>query len=426
MSGERVLVLGGGSSQLSLLERCRARGLVTVLADRDPHAPGRAMCDHYAQASTFDAAAVLEAAREHRVQAVITAGTDQPVLVATKVCEALGLPSFLDVETALAVTNKRVMKARLAALGIPTARWILAGRDVSGRDAGGRDLAELRPPYVTKPVDSQGQRGVYRIEDPETLRAVAAEVLSWSREDAFLVEEYYPSREVTVSGWVRRGELRILTVTDRVTRDFGAHIGVCLAHRYPTHLASRRAEIETLTARLVEGLGIREGPIYFQLLSGEQGVLVNEVACRLGGAYEDRFIPRVTGVDMLDLLIRASLGEDVRPQPDPAFRGDHAPLYVTVPLLFCRPGRVHAFSDLSGVRELPGVVAAEWLQKPGVTIDPLRNSTQRVAYLVVEARDRDEVNRRARAALERMHATDASGTELLIDALPENLHPLPV
>ena len=420
MSEPRVLVLGGGSSQLSLLRRCRALGLCTILADCDPRAPGRALADGFEPASTFDSEAVLAAARRQKVQAILTAGTDQPVLVAAKAASALGLPSFLDVDTALAVTNKRVMKTRLRKLGLPSAEWVLVGRDVDELD-----LKGIRPPFVTKPVDSQGQRGVFRLPDARAVREVADEVLSFSQEERFLVEEYYPSLEVTVSGWVNNAVAHILTITDRVTVEEPPHIGVCFAHRYPSHLAERFEEVISLALRVVEGFGIREGPLYFQFLVGERGVVVNELSCRLGGAYEDVFIPRVTGCDLLDLLIQGSLGRPVSPDPDPAFEPAAAARRVSVPLMFCRPGRIARLSPLASVRALPGVVAAEWLQPPGTVIRPLANSTQRVGYLVVEAADPRELNSRLDAAVSLMHVLDESGSEMLLDPRPYAHHPVP-
>jgi len=416
-----VLVLGGGSSQLGLIVRCRERGLFTILADRDPDAPGREMSDAFEQASTFDTGAVLSAARRRGVDAILTAGTDQPVLVAARVAAELGLPSFLDPDTALAVTNKRVMKGRLKELGLPSADWRLAGRD-----AGGEAFAALKAPYVTKPVDSQGQRGVYLLPDSSAVASAAEDILSFSREGSFLVEEYYPSLEVTVSGWVAGGEATIFTVTDRVTEASPPHIGVCFAHRYPSHLASRYGEIVSLARRIVSGFGIAEGPIYFQFLSGSRGVFVNEISCRLGGAYEDLFIPRVTGIDILDLLISGSLGEKRAPVPRPGFDPETAPQRVSVPLLFCRPGRIALLSGLDAGLELPGGVAVRWLKAPGAEIGPLVNSTARAAYLVVEAMNRAEINTRVRAALDAMSVRDAEGREMLLDARGHATHPEPV
>jgi biotin carboxylase len=418
MSGRRVLVLGGGSSQIRLLERCRERGLFTVLADRDPNAPGRPLASAFEPASTFDADAVLAAARRQRVDAVITAGTDQPVLTAARVAAALGLPSPINVDTALAVTNKRVMKARLAGLGVPVAPSVLVGQAFEARE-----LAALRPPFVTKPVDSQGQRGVYRVEDAAGVRAVADEVLSWSREDRFLVEEYVPGAEVTMSGWVAHGVLRILSVTDRVTMEALPSIGVCVAHRYPSHLAGRVPEIEALTARIVRGLAIDDGPVYFQYLVGEGPAVVNEIACRLGGAYEDRFLPRLTGVDIVDLLIDASLGSDVSLRPGQGFDPAAAPRFLSVPLMFCRPGRITSLSDPRAAHDLPGVTAFEWLQRPGTVIRPMANSTQRAAYAIVEALTRESINERVDALFDVLAAAGDGGEPLLLDARAQARHP---
>lgn len=421
MTSVRVLVLGGGSSQLSLIVRCRELGLFTILADRNPEAPGRSCSDAYEQASTFDGEAVLAAARRQKVDAILTAGTDQPVLVAARVAAELGLPSFLDEETALAVTNKGVMKARLRELKLPCANWALVGADI---DEG--ELQRMKPPYVTKPVDSQGQRGVFRLPNSRAVKAAAGEVISYSRERCFLVEEYYPSLEVTVSGWVTQGETTIFTITDRVTQESPPHIGVCFAHRYPSFLESRFADISSLAGKVVEGFGIREGPIYFQFLSGDRGLFVNEISCRLGGAYEDLFIPQVTGIDILDLLIRGSLGERVGPAPRRGFDRAAAPKRVSVPLLFCRPGRISRLSDLDTVLALPGVIAARWLKPEGARIGPLANSTERVAFLVVEAANRDQINNRIRTAIDAMSVRDELGREMLLDALPHATHPEPV
>jgi biotin carboxylase len=431
----RVLVLGGGSSQLGLLAACRARRLFVVLADRDPEAPGRKFADAFDAASTFDLDAIRRTAVQRGVDAVITAGTDQPVLVAARVASELGLPSFLDVDTARSVTNKRYMKERFASLGIPCARWRIVGRDGAGGHnsvpgsadgSAGLSLGELSGPFVTKPLDSQGQRGVYKLDDITAIRRVADDVLSYSRETEFLVEEYYAGPEVTVSGWVSRGEPTIFSVTDRVTVESPPHIGVCFAHRYPTHLGSLLPEILSLSRRIVEGFRIQEGPIYFQFLCGDRGVIVNEISCRLGGAYEDLFIPRITGIDPVDLLIRGSLGERVVPAPAPGFDHTAAARYVSIPLLFCRPGTIAVLSDLAAVRALPGVVAAQWLQKQGTVIRPMSNSTQRVAYLIVEAFDRATMNDRVEAALAALSVTDGTGRELLLDARRYAWHPAPV
>jgi len=411
----RHLVLGGGSGQLALLRRLKGLDRHVVLQDRNPRCSGRSWADDFVRADTTDGEAAERSARDYRVDAVLTAGTDQPVLAAARAAAARGCPALLDVETARAVTDKEAMKARLAAAGLPTPRCRFGG---PGGDAWDRHpLRGLEPPYVVKPVDSQGQRGVVRFRDPDAFEAYRDAALEWSRRGRWIVEEYHENREVTVSGWVHGGRVETWAVTDRVTRDFAPHIGLCLAHRYPsTYAAGRQSEIEKLTGRCVQALGIRSGPIYFQFLNTESGILVNETAARLGGAYEDVSLPPVCGRDVLGLLIAAA----ERGAADPLDRDFRIPVSAgafAVPLMFCRPGRISSLGPERRVRAVPGITEFAYLQAPGTVIESPRNSVQRAAYMVVHGADIAEVNRILRRAVARTALYDRTGRQLLRNTL---------
>ena len=254
----RLMILGGGSSQITVFRRARELGIETVLADRDPKAPARSVADHFADASTFDPDAVTDAAGATRCDAILAVGTDQPVYTAAVVSHRLGLPFPLTPEQAIAVTNKRVMKARFDETAIPAAPWGLFRPGTDPWQVAG--LAALRPPFVVKPVDSQGQRGIIRAADRAAVEAHYPVARSFSREDGVLVEEYIPSVEVTVSGWAHTPqEVEFWTITDRVTIDNPPGLGVCLAHRFPSlHAADRSGDqierIRDLTRRIVTGV----------------------------------------------------------------------------------------------------------------------------------------------------------------------------
>ena len=53
----------------------------------------------------------------------------------------------------------------------------------------------------------------------------------------------------------------------------------------------RFQEIDTLSQKVADAFGLEEGPFYLQLLIGDEGIRVNELACRIGGAFEDVVIP---------------------------------------------------------------------------------------------------------------------------------------
>lgn len=382
----RVLFLGGGRCQENGIRRLKALGHEVVLTDYYDHPHAEKFADEHVRISTFDLAGNLEVAREKKVSAVMTMGTDQPVRTMAHVAEQLGLPAPIDPGTAHLVTNKRAMKERFIEAGLPTApfRWV-------DRQTKAADIT-IPLPWVIKPLDAQGQRGVYRIDDPADLSGAVADSFRFTTEDHLLLEAYYPSQEITVTGWVNRGETRVLTITDRVTTENGRSIGICTEHLYPSRAAAgREGEICALAKRITEAFGIQEGPIYYQLLIGDRGPVINEIACRLGGAYEDVFVPLVTGVDLLGLLIDTHLGrESVLPAIDKGIaRFDH----LSVQLLFARPGCVTAVETAV----VPGQVAGEWFVGPGDRTEVFDNATYRVGYAVIGAGTAGELEERLEA-----------------------------
>lgn len=411
-------MLGGGSSQLAGIRRCKKLGHEVFVADIDPAAPGVALADGFAEASTFDPEGVSLAAAEKRVHGIITMGSDQPVLTQAIASERLGLPAFLSPKVALLVTNKKAMKSCLSGNGVPLAPFALLNERQT------RVPAHIRLPAVMKPLDSQGQRGIFYLTEREIPAGYIRETLSFSRLHEYMVEEFNPGGEVTLSGWVHQGKIYHYSITDRVTRHRLPRLGVCFAHRYPSRYTDDRGdEIRECADRAVRALGIEAGPIYIQLFVGKSGTVINEVACRLGGAYEDEFLPLICGVDMLDLLLKGSLGDEITSQEVRPLFADS--LYLSVPLLFTSPGRLADWRGREELRARKGVLNLQTLLPPGTEVHRMRNSTQRAGYALLRGEDPAEVNERVEELFETLKALSPADENLLIDARRECRFPEP-
>lgn len=406
----KILLLGAGNSQLNAIRRLKQLGHTVIVTDYFANPPGRAVADYHERVSTFDVAANLEVADRYQVDAVMTLGTDQPVYTAARIAEALQLPTSLDGATARAVTNKRIMKRLFSEGGLPTVNYRLIAAGFADRE-----LAGLRSPYVVKPVDSQGQRGVYQVQSVAEIRRVLAEVRSYSREDQILVEEYYPGAEITVSGWVVADETYLLSVVDRVAYPDPLHIGVCIRHHFPSrHLATRAEEIAGLTRAIVRHFGIHNGPIYFQMLLGAAGIKINEIACRLGGAYEDEYLKQATGIDLLGMLIDSACGRPVDRTGLQAYNFRQIRQYVSVELFFARPGTVAGLNDMEALRRLPGVVQAQHHLQPGDICRTMENATARAGYVIVAANNEADLARNLARVYEQLAVWDDQGRNLVL------------
>ncbi len=406
----KIMIVGGGEAQLNAIRRAQSFGFTVVVSDMNPECPGSLEADLFVKASTFSIEETYTAALKAGVDAILTLGTDQPVLPVARTASKMGLHSGISVETALAVTNKRVMKPIFTKNEIPSCKF-----GFISLNSGSEDLSDLTYPLVVKPVDSQGQRGVYKVENWEELKGYLPDVLSWSREKEALVEEFYQSDEITVSGWSARGKFYPLTVTDRVTRSNGPHIGVCTSHEYPSKYLERYSEeIIALSEKIVSSFSITNGPVYIQMLIGDDGIKVNEVASRIGGAYEDEFIPAVTGVDILNLQFQLAVDGSV---DESVLKNYIFPshFYGSVVLFFTKPGTVASNGDMDLVKKMTGVINGKYILKPGRKVGNRENSTARAGYAALKCSSPVELEDLKKMIYPLLEVKDTNGDNILCD-----------
>ena len=412
----RLLILGGGSGQLSLIQKAKELGHEVVVSDYYSDAPGKKIADYSSESSTFDFEANLETAKKYKVDGVLTSGTDQPVYTAARVAAELNLNQYLSAATAKAVTNKRVMKNKFSASEIPTVKYKILAQDFSESE-----LEDFKRPFVIKPLDSQGQRGVFKLNSAAQIKEKFNEVLSFSREDQLLVEEYYKSDEITVSGWVVDGRAEILTVTDRLRFEEDIHIGICSSHLFPSkYLKEKITEIENLTQQIVNEFGIENGPLYFQFLLGNEGIKVNEIACRIGGAYEGDFMPELTGIDILKMMVELAAGQPVFQKPLKNYSLRDNVKHLSSQLFFAGPGKIKKITDSSELLKLAGVLKVGLNYQVGDRIPEIENATARAGYFIVMADSKKELQQRVQTVYDNLKIIDQSGKNLVLRTIGEN------
>ena len=96
----KALVVAGGIAQAALIKELKGRGIYTILADKNPKAIAVPYADAFYPVSTLDEDGILDLAKKEKVDFVITACADQVLLVVAKVSEKLGLPCYIDYNTA--------------------------------------------------------------------------------------------------------------------------------------------------------------------------------------------------------------------------------------------------------------------------------------------------------------------------------------
>jgi biotin carboxylase len=390
-----VLFVGAGRHQRRAIERARGLGLTVVAVDRNPEAPGLAAADVREVVDFTDVEAVVDVARRHRVDGVLTVSADRAVPVVAGVAAALGLPG-IGPDVAHAMTHKLAMRRLFAEHGVPQPAFA-AVRTWSERRAA---LAETGLPAVLKPADSGGQRGVFRIDSLDDLETHLHAALAESRSGEAILESFHEGLELNGLAVARGGAVELLTLSDRL-RPPGIGFGVGWAHVFPSTLfgdALRRAE-ETAVAA-VHAVGLRDGIAFPQLIVSTGGdARIVEVAARIPGGQMADLARHAVGVDLLEVALRQALGVEV---PDelvrPRFSQPLAIKFLTAAPGPLSPGRVESVGPLDKVLAFPGVVQAELYLQVGETIRPVRLDGDRRGYVIAAADTNLEALERAEAA----------------------------
>jgi len=374
-----VLLVGAGRDQRAAIVHARGLGHRVVVVDDDPHAEGLGRADVAEVADVGDPSAIEQLARSHRVAAVLTLARDRAVPTVAVVSERLGLPG-LDRDAAHRFTHKLAMRRTLAEEGLPQPAFAAVRSLTEGRAA----LETVGLPAVLKPVDGERQHGVFRIDEPGDLESHLHAALAESRAQEAMLERLVDGTEMNAIVVARGGVVQLVTMSDRLRLD-GRGFGVACAHVHPARIHSDQLVAAERTAeRTAAVLGLQDGVGIVQLLARREGeVSVIGAAARAPSAPLAELVRHAVGVDLVDVSLRAALGQDV---PDeialPRLSQPVAVRFLTADPGTLPVGRVTRVGALGPVLAPEGVVDAETYLVPGAIVAPVRTADDRHGHVV--------------------------------------------
>ena len=405
----KAFVIAGGIPQIELIRQLKERGITTVLADGSPNAVARPYADIFYQVNIFDIPAIQDIAVREKVDFIITVCADQVLLVVAEVSEKLGLPFYIDYNTALDVSDKLRMKRIFKANGIPTSDYVETDHldlDVIGR---------LRYPLVVKPTDAYSSKGVRKAENLEELKRYYEEARQISRNGGVIVEEFFEGEEISVDAFVVNGKAHILTVSNsEKVKDKDRF--VIFRGRYPVAAsAAVMRQIGEIAQKIADGFGLFNAPLLIQLLHNGDRVSVLEFCARTGGNMKYLLIQYSCGVDVIRATIDITLGKE--PDITPKETGHKI---VVNDFIYCEPG---VFDHLEGFDEMEKAglineyhpVRIKGTQMRGVT-----SSSDRIAGMNIVADSIEEFNEKQRKIVETVKVISQDGRDIMRhDLLPD-------
>lgn len=289
---KRILILGAGNAQIDAINLCHEMGYEVYGCSYTNTDRGIPLLDDFRQIDIKNVEGVAAYAKESGVAAIYSVGSDLAVPTVMKASEILGLPHFMSSETAAICHSKHLLRETLGRDFVGNVDFITCE---SLEDALGFDGF----PAMMKPVDSQGQRGCFRVDSVKDIEANFAVSLDYSICGKVIIESFVDGPEVSVNAYMQDGELKFGLVSDRIAFDEYPG-GIINKHILPSVFPQEvRDKAVDLTKRIAQNVGILNGPCYCQIkvMDGEPYVL--EMAPRLDGCHMWNLIKHYCGADLL-------------------------------------------------------------------------------------------------------------------------------
>mgnify|MGYP000205469949 FL=1 len=376
---KKLMILGASILQLPAIEKAKKMGLEVIAVDMNPEAVGFTVEGVKKEViSTIDTESVLVAAREHKIDGIMTLASDMPMRTVAAVAKELELVGVTE-ETALAATDKGIMRQRLQEFGVP----VPAFYKVNTRDEYYQAINKLGVKCIVKPADNSGSRGVdllSNLEDSQEIEKAYHYSKSFSRNGTIVVEEYMEGPEVSVETLSLAGKCHVIQITDKLTT--GAPYFVEMGHNQPSLLPKNiQQQIEKVAKMAVKALGIQNGPSHTEIKVTSEGPKIVEIGARLGGDnITTHLVPLSTGVDMVEACIRIALGEI--PDLESKFAKASAVRYFDL-----SSGLIEKIDGVEEAEQLEGIKQISIVHGIGENSVEIKSSVDRVGFVIAQAEE---------------------------------------
>ena len=257
--------------------------------------------------STKDKDAILEVAKNEKVDGVVAYASDPAAPTAAYVAEKLGLPTnpYKSVEI-LAFKDKFRDFLRENNFNCPKAKGFLS------LERAKQEINQFTFPVMVKPIDSSGSKGVSKVEKVEDFEEAYKIALDNSRGKNIIVEEFIEQdHPYMIAGdcFVVDGKVEFWGLLNSHRND-KVNPYVPVGTSYPIYISKNRLDlVKKETQRLFDSLDVEFGAFNIEIMIDKNDKLYFiEMGPRNGGNMIPDLLYMATGEDMIAATIESAIG----------------------------------------------------------------------------------------------------------------------
>ena len=343
---KKLLILGGFPQMIDIIAAAQQMDIYVIVADRDASSPAKRFADLAVNISTNDIEAL-----ESLCRSVFTGFEDFNIHIALELCGRLNLPFYATRKQIECITDKLNFKDECRRHGIPVIEQYTLDQA----------LKLGKYPYIVKPADSYGSRGITICRNAEELRHGYKRAEGVSATDKAIIERFIDNDHgVELFYTVVNGNVHLTVTADRYTvRNGETTVPLPVAEVFPSRHRNEMVDALDLPIRqMLTQMGILNGLVLIQALyDGDGGYFVYEMAYRFTGEQHYRLVEKQHGVKLSTMMIKAALGEDISEYDTPLL-DDVCFCKPSINLaVVLNPGKVEHVSGLDKVYKIDEVIS---------------------------------------------------------------------
>ena len=306
-----LIVVTAGRWQYDGIIEAKKLGLKILSIDTDPYAKGFEISDYKLISNLQNYKLLIEKIKKlnFNIVGVISFCSEVGLLLCAKIRKAFSLPGINE-ETTLNIIDKGNQRKYWKNF-VPGPEYF----NIYGcKKIALKDSKNIKFPYIIKPTDSSGSRGITKISSINDNICEAIEsAFKHSISKKIIIESFMTGKEFTVEVFLDNSQIYILAITkkNKVKGTKGTVASELITPEINRKLFTK---IEQVVRDSYLKLNYRNGPGHAEIIISKSGKIgVVEIAGRGGGFMVfDKLVPYASGINVSKLSILQAIGNKIK------------------------------------------------------------------------------------------------------------------
>lgn len=347
-SRKRILFLGGFPQMIDIVKKAKDMGLYTIVVDMDPKSPAKKVSNKSYDISTNEIDRLVEICNENKVNGVFNGFEDFNIHVARKLCEKLSLPFYASEQQLEIVTDKDKFKKECIRHGIEVVKQFTMDEAIKYKEY----------PYIVKPADSYGSRGISICYSEEEFLRAEKKAKGSSKTNSIVIEQFVDSDCGTELFYtIVNGSIHLTATADRYTYKIDdISVPLPIAEVFPTKYSGTELNnLDKKFRKLISDLKINNGLVLIQMLNDADKFYPYEMAYRLTGEQHYQLVEEQREIDLAKMMIKLCMNEDISEYDTEAIDSDNFIKPSANLAILLKPGEIAQIKGLDILENLDEV-----------------------------------------------------------------------